>query len=438
MSETTSAPALAAAPGGTDALRRSRRAAIGSFVGAIVDWYDFLLYGFVAAIVFNTQFFPSVDPHVGMLAAFATFGVGFLFRPLGGILFGHYGDRYGRRTMLVITVTVMGLASAAIGLLPTYASIGWWAAALLVLLRIVQGMAVGGEWGGAALLAVESAPVGKKAFYSSGVQVGYGVALVLTTGIMLVLSKTLSNEAFMSWGWRLPFLFSVVLVGIALWIRLNMDESPEFEEKVGAHGEHSLKMPVVVALQTNPKGFFVIIAMRAVELLAMYMVTTFALGYSTSILHMSRDLFLNITFAVGVISCVTLPAFAWLADHWGMKRTYLTGAIIGLLASYPFFLALQAGSVFWIVVFALLLANVSHDMVNSVQQPLFTSFFGAEYRYSGASAGYQVAAVVFGGFTPFIATALLGINGSWTPVAIYIAAGSLLSVVVAWRMQMRI
>ena len=235
----THVAAVAVTPEGLEAARRSRRAAIGSFVGAVVDWYDFLLYGFVAAIVFNTQFFPSADPHVGMLAAFATFGVGFLFRPLGGILFGHYGDRYGRRTMLVITVTIMGLASAAIGLLPTYASIGWWAGALLVLLRIVQGMAVGGEWGGAALMAVESAPVGKKAFYSSGVQVGYGVALVLTTGIMLVLSKTLSNEAFLSWGWRLPFLFSIVLVGIALWIRLNMDESPEFEAKVGAHGEHS-------------------------------------------------------------------------------------------------------------------------------------------------------------------------------------------------------
>ena len=174
-----------------------------------------------------------------MLAAFATFGVGFLFRPLGGIVFGHYGDKFGRKRMLVITVSVMGIASALIGLLPTYASIGWYAPLMLVILRIIQGAAVGGEWGGAALLAVESAPVGKKAFYSSGVQMGYGVALVLVTGIILILSKGLSNAAFLSWGWRLPFLFSIVLVGIALWIRLTMAESPEFVQKVGLHGEHS-------------------------------------------------------------------------------------------------------------------------------------------------------------------------------------------------------
>jgi MHS family shikimate/dehydroshikimate transporter-like MFS transporter len=432
MSGTAPIPGL---PVRTAAL--ARKAAIGSFVGAIVDWYDFLLYGFMAAIVFNVQFFPSTDPTVGTLAAFATLGVGFLFRPLGGVLFGHYGDILGRRTMLVITVGVMGIASACIGLLPTYASIGWYAPLLLVLLRIIQGIAVGGEWGGAALLAVESAPVGKKAFYSSGVQVGYGVALVIVTGIMSILSKSLDNAAFMSWGWRLPFLFSIVLVAIALWIRLNMAESPEFVEKVGAHGERRVKAPVLVALRTHPKAFLVIIAMRAAELFAMYIVTTFALAYSVANLHMTRDLFLNIGFLVGVISIVSLPFFAWLADRVGFKQVYITGAIIALLATYPFFWAMEARSVVWIVVFSVVLANVAHDMVNSVQQPLFTSFFGAEYRYSGAGVGYQVASVVFGGFTPFIATALLGINGTWHPVAIYMAAGCLLSVLVAWGTKMR-
>jgi MHS family shikimate/dehydroshikimate transporter-like MFS transporter len=426
---------------GPDALARTaaraRKAAIGSFVGAIVDWYDFLLYGFMAAIVFNVQFFPSTDPTVGTLAAFATFGVGFLFRPLGGILFGHYGDIYGRRTMLVITVGAMGVASAAIGLLPTYASIGWYAPLLLVILRILQGIAVGGEWGGAALMAVESAPEGKKAFYSSGVQVGYGVALVIVTGIMSILSKGLDNASFMSWGWRVPFLFSIVLVVIALWIRMNMDESPEFIEKVGAHGERHLKAPVLVALRTHPKAFLVIISMRAAELFAMYIVTTFALAYSVTKLQMSRDLFLNIGFLVGAISIVSLPFFAWLADRIGFKRVYLTGAIIALLATYPFFMAMEARSILWIVVFSVVLANIAHDMVNSVQQPLFTGLFGTEYRYSGAGVGYQVASVVFGGFTPFIATALLGINGTWHPVAIYMAAGCLLSVLVAWGMQMR-
>ncbi len=416
---------------------RSRKAAIGSFVGAIVDWYDFLLYGFMAAVVFNSLFFPSHDPTLGTLAAFATLGVGFLFRPLGGIIFGHYGDVVGRRTMLVITVGLMGVSSAGIGLLPTYASIGWYAPLLLVILRVLQGIAVGGEWGGAALMAVESAPSGKKAFLSSGVQVGYGVALILVTGIMSTLSATMSNAAFLSWGWRLPFLFSIVLVAIALWIRFNLEETPEFVAKVGAHGERHIKAPIVVALTRHPGAFFIIISMRAIELLAMYMVTTFSLYYSVSVLHMSREIFLNIGFVVGAVSCVTLPFFAWLADRVGYKRVYLTGAIIGLLATWPFFMAMEARSVVWIVILSVLLANIAHDMVNSVQQPLFTGFFGTEYRYSGANIGYQVASVVFGGFTPFIATLLFDINHTWQPVAAFMAAGGLLSVVVAAAIRMR-
>jgi MHS family shikimate/dehydroshikimate transporter-like MFS transporter len=416
---------------------RSRKAAVGSFGGAIVDWYDFLLYGFLAAIVFNVQFFPSADPMVGTLAAFATFGVGFLFRPLGGVLFGHYGDIFGRRAMLVITVGMMGISTAAIGVLPTYARIGWYAPLMLVALRALQGVAVGGEWGGAALMAVESAPVGKKAFYSSGVQVGYGVAMVLVTGIVSLLSRGLDNASFMAWGWRLPFLFSIVLVLIALWIRLSMDESQEFVEKVGRHGEHHVKMPAIAALHNNPMAFLLIIALRTVEMFAMYIVTTFALAYSVTNLHMSRDLFLHIGFLVGAISCVTIPAFAAVSDRIGSKRVYLTGAIIGLLASVPFFLAMEARSVVWIVVFSVLLANISHDMVVSVQQPLFTAFFGTEYRYSGAGIGYQVASVIVGGFTPFIATALLGINGTWYPVAAYLTGGCLVSVLVASGMKMR-
>ena len=183
---------------------QARKAALGSFVGAVVDWYDFLLYGIVAALVFNAEFFPKVSPAMGTLAAFATFGVGFLFRPLGGFVFGHYGDRLGRKRMLVLTVMMMGLSTAAIGLLPAFSTIGWWAPVLLVTLRAIQGFAVGGEWGGAALMAVESAPEKKKAFYSSGVQVGYGVGLVLATGIVAIISHSMDNASFMSWGWRLP------------------------------------------------------------------------------------------------------------------------------------------------------------------------------------------------------------------------------------------
>ncbi len=415
--------------------RRSRKAALGSFVGAVVDWYDFLLYGITAALVFNSQYFPTKDPTIGTLAAFATFGVGFLFRPLGGIVFGHFGDHLGRKRMLVLTVSMMGISTALIGLLPTYQSIGWYPPLGLVTLRAIQGFAVGGEWGGAALLAVESAPSGKKAFYSSGVQVGYGVGLVLATGIVSILSHSLSNNAFLSWGWRIPFVFSVVLVLIALWIRTSMEESQEFVQKVVVLGEKK-KMPLLEALRRHPESFLLIIALRMAEMFTMYIVTAFALAYSTKNLHMSRDLFLNIALTVGAVSCVTIPVFAKVADHVGRRRVYLTGALIGLLSSIPFFMAMEARSTLWIVIWSVMLANIAHDMTVCVQQPLFTEMFGTEYRYSGAGVGYQVASVVCGGFTPFIATALLTINGSWHPVAAYLAGGCLLSVVVSWRMKM--
>ncbi|MGF6573637.1 MHS family shikimate/dehydroshikimate transporter-like MFS transporter [Paraburkholderia sp. GAS333] len=416
---------------------RARKAAIGSFVGAVVDWYDFLLYGIVAALIFNTEFFQKVSPAMGTLAAFATFGVGFLFRPLGGFVFGHYGDRLGRKRMLVLTVIMMGLSTAAIGFLPTFASIGWWAPVLLVLLRAIQGFAVGGEWGGAALMAVESAPEKKKAFYSSGVQVGYGVGLVLATGIVSILTSTLDNDAFRSWGWRVPFVFSVVLVLIGLWVRSSMDESREFVEKV-EKAQKRARLPIFEALRQNPKAFLLIIALRLAELFTMYIVTAFALSYSTTNLGMPRQFFLNIGLLVGAVSIFTIPLFAIAADRFGRRRVYITGAIIGTLSAVPFFLALEARSTFWIVVFAVMLANVAHDMLVSVQQPMFTELFGTEFRYSGAGVGYQFASVVGGGFTPFIAVALVNMaGGSWHPVAAYLALGCLLSVLVASKMKTR-
>ena len=380
-----------------DSLLRARRAAWGSFAGAVVDWYDFLLYGITAALVFNREFFPQIGPAMGTLAAFATFGVGFLFRPLGGIIFGHFGDRLGRKRMLMMTVWMMGIATACIGLLPSFSQIGWWAPALLVFLRAVQGFAVGGEWGGAALLSVENAPQGKKAFYSS-----------------------------------------VVLVLIALWIRNGMAESQEFEAQQSQANlqPEKKRLPVVEALLRHPGAFLLIIALRLCELLTMYIVTAFALNYSTQNLGLPRELFLNIGLLVGGISCLTIPCFAWLADRFGRRRIYITGALIGTLSGFPFFMALESQSVFWILFFALMLANIAHDMVVCVQQPMFTELFGASYRYSGAGVGYQVASVVGGGFTPFIAAALVTFSGgSWHSVALYLTAGCLLSALTALLMK---
>ncbi|ELQ6170701.1 shikimate transporter [Cronobacter dublinensis] len=419
----------AAAP----AFNRARRAAWGSFAGAVVDWFDFLLYGITAALVFNSEFFPQISPAMGTLAAFATFGVGFLFRPLGGIVFGHFGDRLGRKRMLMMTVWLMGIATACIGILPSFETIGWWAPALLVTLRAIQGFAVGGEWGGAALLAVESAPAGKKAFYSSGIQVGYGVGLLLSTGLVSLISTLTTDEQFLSWGWRLPFLFSIVLVLGALWVRNGMEESAEFERTQAAQpAQAKNRLPVFEALMRHPGAFLKIIALRLCELLTMYIVTAFALNYSTQTLGLPRELFLNIGLLVGGISCLTIPLFAWMADRYGRRRIYITGALLGAMSAFPFFMALEARSVFGVVIFSLMLANIAHDMVVCVQQPMFTEMFGAGYRYSGAGVGYQVASVVGGGFTPFIAAALLTFSGgAWHTVAIYLMAGCLLSALTA-------
>ncbi|MGK2946379.1 MAG: shikimate transporter [Candidatus Malihini olakiniferum] len=417
---------------------RSCRAVWGSFVGAVVDWYDFLLYGIVSALVFNTEFFPRVSPTMGTLAAFGAFGVGFLFRPLGGMVFGHFGDRLGRKPTLIITVWMMGISTALIGLLPSFTSIGWWAPVLLVTLRAIQGFAVGGEWGGAALLAVESAPKKKKAFYSSVVQVGYSVGLFLATGSISIVGHLTTNEEFVAWGWRLPFLFSLILVLTAYWVRNGMDEPQEFKANKTLQ-ERTSKLrffPIFEALRKHPKAFLLIIALRLGELLTMYIVTAFAPNYSTEHLCLSRDMFLNIGLLVGAISCFSIPIFARLADSFGRRRIHVIGALIGAVSAVPFFIALENHNTVLIFLFAILLANAAHDMIVSVQQPMFTELFVTACRYSGASLGYQVASVVGGGFTPFIAVLLVTLfSGACYGVAGYLEVGCLISAIVGMSMK---
>jgi MHS family shikimate/dehydroshikimate transporter-like MFS transporter len=414
----------------------AKRAAIASFMGAVVDWYDFFLYGIVAGLLFNELFFPDVSPAVGTLAAWATFGVGFLFRPLGGIVFGHFGDRLGRKKMLVLTMLIMGLASTLIGVLPTHAQAGLWAPFLLVVLRAVQGFAVGGEWGGAALMAVESAPAKWRSLYSSGVQVGASVGLLLATFFTKITSGSLSDEAFRTWGWRVPFLASAVILIIGLIVRAKVEESEVFTKEVAAREQDVRpRLPLVAAIKSNPKGFFAIIGLRMVELFTFYGVTNFALSYGTAEFGLDRNSLLNVNLAVGALAVVTIPAFAYLADRYSRRSVYVWGAALGIAGSAPFFWAMESGSMVLIIVCGVLLVNGAHDMAVAVQQSLFTEMFGPEYRYSGAGVGYQLASVVGGGFTPFVLSSLvLWADGGWHLVAGYFTLGCLISLVVALRM----
>lgn len=406
---------------------QARRAAVSAFVGAVIEWYDFLIFGLVAATVFNRHFYAFDSPTMNLLASFATLGIGFLFRPLGGLVFGRMGDRVGQKRVLVVTMTVMGACTGLVGFLPTYEQIGWWSPVLLTLLRSVQGFAVGGEWGGAALLAVRHAPAGRRAFYSSGVQIGYAVGLVAASTAVSGMSY-LTGDAFEVWGWRVPFWSSIVLIAVGLWIRAGVVERPK-DPAVRAEGERSSAW---AAIRQRPAVFLEIIGLRLVELLTMYLVTTFAVAYADTHLDMPREQMVNVAAVVGALGIVSIPLFAHLSDRVGWRRIYVTGALVAAACAFPFFRALEHGSIVLVVLAAVLLINVAHDMAVSVQQPLITQMFGAAHQNTGAGVGYQVASAVAGGFTPFIATALLAWAGdAWWPVATYLLLGSLVSAGVA-------
>jgi MHS family shikimate/dehydroshikimate transporter-like MFS transporter len=407
--------------------RQARRAAVSAFVGAVIEWYDFLIFGLVAATVFNKHFYAFDSPAMNLMASFATLGIGFLFRPLGGLFFGRMGDRVGQKRVLIVTMTVMGVCTGLVGFLPTFDQIGWWAPALLTLLRCVQGFAVGGEWGGAALLAVRHAPAGRRAFYSSGVQIGYAVGLVAASTAVSGMSY-LTGDGFEQWGWRVPFWSSIVLIAVGLWIRAGVVEKPK-EPSARAEQERGSAWD---AIRQNPRAFLEIIGLRLVELLTMYIVTTFAVAYADTHLGMPRERLVNVAAIVGALGIVSIPLFAWISDRTGWRRNYVVGSLVAAACAFPFFFALESRSFIAIVVVAILLINVAHDMAVSVQQPLITQMFGGAHQNTGAGVGYQVASAVAGGFTPFLATAMLGAaGGHWWPVATYLLVGSLVSAAVA-------
>jgi MHS family shikimate/dehydroshikimate transporter-like MFS transporter len=402
-------------------------------VGAVADWYDYFLYGTVSALVLGKLYFPGSIAD-GTLAAFATFAVGFFFRPVGSVVFGHFGDRIGRKRMLALTLLLMGGSSTLIGVLPTYSQIGIAAPALLVLLRAVQGFAVGGEWGGATLLAIESAPRGQRAFRGSVVQTGAFVGLLLANGITLILTYSLSKNSFDTWGWRLPFLISVIILSLGYWVRRGVLETPQFEQAKKQGRIH--KLPLWSALKKSPSAVLTIVGMYIGPNVATYLVLTFAISYAHSRAGVSSNVMLLAAMVASAGGLITIPLVAKWGDRKGYVRVYVAGAIVTILLSFPFIWSLDSGNAVAIVVAAFAMMAIGDAAMVAVQQPIFTDLFDTEFRYSGAGFSYQLGSAV-GGVSPFIATALVEADGgSGTYPAIYligILAISLITAVVVRR-----
>ena len=396
-----------------------RKVIVASLIGTSLEWYDFFLYGTAAALVFNKLFFPSFDPAVGTLLAFATAAVGFVARPLGGIIFGHFGDRSGRKMVLVITLLIMGGATFLIGLLPTYATIGVWAPILLVALRFVQGLGLGGEWGGAVLMALEHGAPEKRGLNASWPQVGVPVGNLLAAGVLGLLNAVLSDEAFLSWGWRVAFLLSGALVLVGLWIRTTIAESPLFAE-VEESGEKA-KMPLVEVIKRHPRGLFVAMFARIGTDVAFYTFTLYILTFITTNLGLSRQVGLNAVLIGSAFQVALIPLFGALSDRYGRRPVYAVGAASAAVWGFAFFPLLSTRSTVLIVV-ATVVALVTHAIMYGPQAAFIAEMFSTELRYSGASMGYQIAGILGGGIAPIVSIALAEAFSSPFAVSLYLLA----------------
>jgi MHS family shikimate/dehydroshikimate transporter-like MFS transporter len=395
-----------------------RKAALASWIGSVLEYYDFFIYGTAAALVFGKVFFPNQDPLVGTLAAFATFAVGFGARPIGGVIFGHLGDRVGRKSALVATLFLMGISTFLIGCLPTYAAIGVGAPVLLIVLRLLQGVAAGGEWGGAVLMLTEHAPPQRRGFYGAWPQMASSAALILATGLMYGMSEALGDEAFLSWGWRLPFLVSFVLMFVGVFIRLRIPESPEFERVKRA--EQIEKQPVVVAVRTEWRSILLVIGMRMAENVCGYLVSVFALSYATQNLGLAASLGLLANMLAALVQFFITPFYGALSDRIGRKPVYLLGAGLHVALAFPFFALVETRSVPLILIAWVLGYAVANGALFATQPAFFSELFGAKVRYSGISIGYQFSAMIAGGLAPFVATGLVAWAGGATwPVSLY-------------------
>ena len=403
-----------------------RLVGLASLIGTTIEWYDFFLYGTAAALVLDKIFFPTFDPFVGRLAALTTYAVGFVARPLGGIIIGHFGDRIGRKSMLVLTLMIMGIATFLIGVLPTYEQLGPMAAVLLVLLRVAQGFGVGGEWGGAILMAVEHAPPGKRGFYGSWPQIGVPAGLLLSTIVFTPFSR-LPQEAFLSWGWRIPFLISLLLVVVGLIIRVRIIETPAFSKMKEQRQE--AKQPIFEVLRHYPREVLVAMGARLAENGAFYIYTVFVLIYGTQHVGMDRNIVLTGIMVAAALELAAIPLFGWLSDLVGRRPVYLFGAIMTAVLAYPLFWMMDSASP-WLVTLALILAlSVGHAAMYAPQGAFFSELFGARVRYSGASLGAQLSSVLAGGLSPIIATAFLEYGYGRGALSLYLMGMAVITII---------
>jgi metabolite-proton symporter len=400
------------------------RVVLASLIGTSIEWYDFFLYGTAAALIFNKLFFPTLDPFAGTMASFATYAVGFFARPLGGIIFGHYGDKIGRKSMLVTTLMMMGLSTFLIGVLPTYDQIGVLAPVALVALRFVQGLGVGGEWGGAVLLAAEHGHASRRGFYASSAQMGVPAGLLLANGAFAA-ACVLPDEQFSSWGWRLPFVAGLILLVLGLWIRLHILETPLFTQAQAQQA--TSRMPLFELVRHYPRNLLLAMGARFAENACFYVLTVFIYTYASEQRGFARETLLQGVLLAAAVQLFSIPAFAALSDRLGRRPVYLAGALAMGMFAFPFFWLVDSGIpiLTWL---ALVLGLTAIAAMYGPQAALFSELFGTRVRYSGASLGSQLAAPFAGGLAPLIATALLHWSGgqSW-PIALYMIGMALIT-----------
>jgi MFS transporter, MHS family, shikimate and dehydroshikimate transport protein len=402
-----------------------RAVAAASAVGTTIEWYDFLIYSTAASLVLNKLFFPTHDPLVGKLLAIGTIGVGFVARPLGALVLSHFGDRLGRRSMLIVTLVSMGIATMLIGLLPTYQRIGLAAPILLVACRLVQGIAVGGEWGGAVLMAIEHSPPRRRGFYGSIVQIGFPLGMALGTASFFALAQ-LDDAQFLSWGWRLPFVASAALVVVGTFIRLRIDETPEFR-RIVREGNRA-RFPVLEAIRRHPKDLLIGLGARITEISWIYVITIFGLSYAVTNMGLPRRLVLGAIALGAAIELITIPLCGALSDRIGRRPIYVLGCLAAIALAFPLFWAIETRDPVTVVLGFVIGMSVGHGIMYGVQASFLSEMFPPHVRYSGASLGYQIAAPLGGGLVPVIAAAIVGMNhGATWPVSVLMIALAVLT-----------